>query len=249
MPAVPSFPGMNPYLESPHRWPEMHTWLIVELARAINPQLLPKYRAAVETRVYIDTTPVGIPDASIYRQESQSNLSNKKTVATVITPERVTVPMPWEVSERYLEIREVSTQKVITVIEVLSPANKRTGEGRTKYIEKRQKVLGSATHFVEIDLLRKGKPMPIECSQPADYQILVSRANERPSAERYAFNLREPVPQFLLPLTNEDAEPIVDLKSLLETVCQDTGIAIGIDYTVQPQPTLSTEDFAWVQSL
>ncbi|MEO1683927.1 MAG: DUF4058 family protein, partial [Cyanobacteria bacterium J06631_12] len=103
--------------------------------------------------------------------------------------------------------------------------------------------------FVEIDLLRKGKPMPIECSQPADYQILVSRANERPSAERYAFNLREPVPQFLLPLTNEDAEPIVDLKSLLETVCQDTGIAIGIDYTVQPQPTLSTEDFAWVQSL
>lgn len=35
----------------------------------------------------------------------------------------------------------------------------------------------------------------------------------------------------------------------LNTVCQETGIAIGIDYTIQPQPSLPTEDFAWVQFL
>lgn len=91
--------------------------------------------------------------------------------------------------------------------------------------------------------------MPIECSQPADYQILVSRAQERPSAERYGFNLREQVPQVLLSLTNEDAEPIINLKPLLDTVCQQTGIAIGLDYTAQPQPSLSAEEFSWVQSL
>lgn len=59
MMTVPSFPGMNPYLESPYRWPEIHTWLMVEIARSLNPQLLPKYRAVVETRVCIDSMPVG----------------------------------------------------------------------------------------------------------------------------------------------------------------------------------------------
>lgn len=48
------FPGMNPYLENPALWPEVHAWLIVALARTLNPILKPKYRAAVEQRVYQD---------------------------------------------------------------------------------------------------------------------------------------------------------------------------------------------------
>ena len=47
-----AFPGMNPYLENPDIWPEIHAWLIVQLARSLNPRLKPKYRAAVEQRVY-----------------------------------------------------------------------------------------------------------------------------------------------------------------------------------------------------
>lgn len=249
MSTVPPFPGMNPYLESPYRWPEIHTWLMVELARSLNPQILPKYRAAVETRVYIDSTPVGIPDASVYAQGDRTPNKTQTSVAVTTKPERVILPMPWEVSERYLEIREVATKRVLTVIEVLSPANKRGGEGRKKYLEKRQAVLSSATHFIEIDLLRKGKPMPVGGGQQADYQIIVSRAGDRPTAERYAFNLRETMPQFSLPLAKGDTEPTIDLHRALNTVCQETGIDIGIDYTTQPQPPLSTEDFTWAQSL
>jgi len=239
---------MNPYLESPYRWPEIHTSLIVEIAAALNPQLQPKYRAAVDVRVYIDDSFVGLPDATVYRQPMNAK-SGSSAVAISVKPERVTLPTACEVKERYLEIREIATKRVVTAIELLSPANKRGGEGRKKYLEKRQTVLNSSTHFVEIDLLRKGEPMPMTGGQRADYQILVSRANERPSAERYSFNLREQIPQFLVPLLAGDVDPVVDLNRLLELVCQRTAIDSAIDYSTQPQPPLSKEDFDWVKSL
>ncbi len=248
MTTVPSFPGMNPYLESPYRWPEIHTWLIVEIARSSNPQLLPKYRAAVETRVYIESISVGIPDASVY---AASDSGSKPSTALALTtkPEQVTVPMPLERRERYLEIREVATQRVLSVIEALSPSNKRSDDGRQKYLAKRQTVLSSATHLIEIDLLRTGEPMPMAGGQQTDYQVLVSRADKRPLAERYGFNLRGPLPTFSLPLEKGTDEPIIHLHQSLTNVCRETGIVIGFDYTAQPQPPLPSADFAWVQSL
>jgi len=104
MTTVPSFPGMNPYLESPHHWPEIHTWLMVEMARSLNPQLLPKYRAAVETRVYINSMPVEIPDVSVYKAGDRTNPKATTAVALTIKPEQVTLPIALEVRERYLEI-------------------------------------------------------------------------------------------------------------------------------------------------
>lgn len=246
----PLFPGMNPYLESPYRWPEIHHALISELARTLNPQITPRYRAAVETRVYIDTSLIGIPDVYVHKRAAQKNLRSS-AVAISTEPERVVIPTPCEVTEGYLEIREPVTKRVITVIKVLSPANKRLGEGRKKYLKKREAVLSSSTHFVEIDPLRKGETMPVAGGRQADYQILVSRADERPSAERYAFNLTDEMPQFLLPLeaTDNSAEPIIEMKALLNRVCQDTAVDIDIDYSVQPEPPVSSQNFEWLQSL
>ena len=46
------FPGMNPYLESPDFWPEVHHLLIGILQESLVPQLVPKYRVAIEKRIY-----------------------------------------------------------------------------------------------------------------------------------------------------------------------------------------------------
>lgn len=253
---APSFLGMNPYLENPSLWSEVHSWLIVELARrlsqpqaSLNPSLVPKYRAAVEKRVYDDALLVGIPDASIFQQNSETEPSSVVTTGVLSKPIRVTVPVTEEITERYLEIREVKTGRVVTVVEVLSPKNKRVGVGRDKYLSKRQKILNSATHFVEIDLLRTGNSMPMAEAIQSDYRILVSRANLRPEAELYPFNVREAIPQFLLPLQPPDEEPVVDLSEVLRQVYQEAALDLAIDYSVQPVPPLSESDFQWVQSL
>lgn len=243
---------MNPYSEHPALWPEIHHGAISSLMRVLNPQITPKYRAALDQRVYMDTLLVGIPESTV----TQQSLSTEALIpasalrsAVVSIPERVTVPMLEEVTERYLEIREIKTQRVITVVELLSPKNKRSGEGRKQYLRKRQSLLNSQTHLVEIDLLRAGVPMPVEGGNKSDYQILVSRAQERPGAERYPFNLQDPIPCFLLPLQPGDEEPIIDLAQLIVQASEEAAIDLAIDYTQPPTPALSAEHAAWLKNL
>jgi hypothetical protein len=53
----------------------------------------------------------------------------------------VTVPITEETQERYLEILEVGTGTVVTVVEVLSPKNKRSGFVKVKYDAKHRSGL------------------------------------------------------------------------------------------------------------
>lgn len=239
---------MNPYLENPQLWSEVHFGLISVLARTLNAVITPKYRAAVENRVYADSLLVGIPDVAVFQRSVKATESNNIT-ATLSEPIMVTVPVVEETQERFLEVREVGTAMVVTVVEVLSPKNKRVGEGKVKYDAKRQTVLNSLSHLVEIDLLRTGEPKPMAGGVTSDYRILVSRSNRRPSAELYPFNLRDPLPRFLLPLHPGDREPIVDLHSILSQAYQEAALDLAIDYTQPPIPPVSTEDLAWIQTL
>jgi hypothetical protein len=70
----------------------------------------------------------------------------------------------------------------VTVLEILSPTNKRPGRGRRIYEDTRMEVLASRTHLVEIDLVRAGEPMPITGNgRGCDYRMLVSRGDCRPN--------------------------------------------------------------------
>ena len=244
----PRFPGMNPYLENPQLWSEVHFGLIAVLARSLNAIITPKYRAAVEKRVYSDSMLVGILDVSVFQRGRESAKQNL-AMATLKEPLVVTVPMTEETQERYLKIREVGTGTVVTVVEVLSPKNKRSGEGKVKYDAKRQNVLNSSANLVEIDLLRTGEPKPIAGGVPSDYRVLVSRATRRPKAELYPFNLRDAIPCFPLPLLRGDEEPVVDLHTVLDQVYQEAALDLAIAYDQQPVTPVSDNDFAWIQML
>lgn len=248
------FPGMNPYLENPELWSEVHNRLIVAIADAIAPDLRPKYRVAIEKRTYLseieDSVLVGIPDMAVYGRRSTAN-QTRSTVALSSHTEAisVTVPLPEEVRESYLAIKEGGTGTVITVVEILSPKNKRSQEGREAYERKRQQVLASTTNLVEIDLLRSGQPMRILEEIQSDYRILISRGDRRPRASLYAFSLRDVIPSFPLPLRSGDLEPLVELQTLLNGVYERASFDIAIDYTQHPVPKLKPEDAAWADEL
>lgn len=257
------FPGMDPYLEQTIFWPEFHSRLIVAIADALAPSLLPQYYVAVETRTYLDSSNeellVGIPDAIVLSTPRPSSPTKPDTfgtgVATTAWPQSVMLPMPEEVKERYLEIRETSNHAVITVVEILSPTNKRQGEGRRIYATKRQTVLGSASHLVEIDLLRANAPMTMHLvnrKTPAadSYRILVSRSECRPRADLYEFTLREPIPKFPLPLKETEEQVLVDLQSLLNGIYARSGYDLRVDYQAPvPPPAPSPENQAWVYEI
>ncbi|MBI4769431.1 MAG: DUF4058 family protein [Chloroflexi bacterium] len=128
------FPGMDPYLEQPWLWPDVHTALIVAVRDYLAPQLRPRYRVAVDLRVYAEPEPyarpggdlLGRPDLWIAERPPESALLAPVAAAPIPLPQVVELPMPDRITERFLEVRQVETNEVITVIELLSPANKRS---------------------------------------------------------------------------------------------------------------------------
>jgi hypothetical protein len=246
---------MNPYLENPDLWPEVHHLLISLLAETLNPQLLPTYRVAIEKRVYQlsgeDALLIGIPDVAIAAAKPSAPRSAPVALAIpAAQPVAVMLPMPIEVQEGYLEVREVATQTVVTVIEVLSPANKRPGRGREAYLQKRDVVLGSHTHLVEIDLLRIGAAMPMAGAGVASaYRIVVSRQERRPHAELYPFGLTDAIPPFAVPLKPGSEEPVVQLDALLQTVIDRAGLSVVLDYQSDPTPALTPDAQTWLEEV
>lgn len=249
------FPGMNPYLEHPDRWSDFHNRLIVALADALTPKLLPNYQVVTDKRIYeiigTNSLLVGRPDVTVQRSRTPtpSTPSNVAVVPPTTQPINVILPMPEEIREAYLEVKDAATQEVVTAVEILSPTNKQ-GEGRQKYEKKRYSLFGSLTNLVEIDLLREGKPLPI-LGNPiqSNYRILVSRSNTRPTADLYPFNLPDAIPSFELPLRSKDLEPVVDLQELLNGVYERAGYDYFIDYGSEPVPPLSEADTAWMDVL
>lgn len=255
------FPGMDPYLEQPALWPDVHNGLIAELRNALVPQLRPRYYVALEERIYLavppgltfvsrpDVTVVGLPTSA----SSQAPLFDKAlTGVTTLEPVIVELPIPEPVRETYLEVRLVQTHTVITVLELLSPANKRPGEGRQQYERKRRHVLATCTHLVEIDLLRAGEPMPMSTRGPtiaSHYRLLISRAEHRPCAALVPFSVRDPLPSFRLPLQPEDDEPLVDLNHLLHRLYDRAGYDLRLDYSAATDPPLAEEEAVWADTL
>ena len=213
------FPGMNPYLEQPELWHQVHNRLIVEIADIITPNIAPKYRVSIEERVYMsvdDTLLVGIADVAV----ASSTTGNGATLTApkLAEPSNGRVPMPEGDIQRYKEVKSTQAKEVISVIELLSPKNKRSKEGRAVYENKRQKIFSSSTNLVEIDLLRLGEPLPIVGMINTGYRILVSRSYRRPDADLYTFALKEPIPVFPMPLREGELEPVEDLQLLLNEV-------------------------------
>jgi hypothetical protein len=244
------FPGMDPYLEHPNAWPNVHHRLMTAIADDLAPQLLPKYQVLIEERLYQveaqDSILVGVPDVLVQQLRPNSEASGVAVASPAAEPLSVTLTIPETVRQGYLEVREIATGQVVTVIEVLSPVNKRAGKGRLDYENKRALILSSTSNFVEIDLLRQGQPMPVQENLSRSlYRILVSATEKRPQAALYAFNLPDPIPNFPLPLRPEDSLPTLNLRLLLDGIYDRSGYGLVVDYAQPSIPPLSESDAAW----
>src|SRR5215204_6216406 len=166
------FPGMDPYLESPRIWPDVHHGLISEIRAALNPNLRPQYVCWVELRAYI----------------SEDEDPGRKALVPTLMDE--------EVEEAFLKIIHVESEELVTLIEILSPTNKIRGSaGQKSFMGKRHVVTNTEVNWVEIDLLRDGSPSvtdpPLRAS---DYRILISRADRRMRTYFWPVSVRDPLP-------------------------------------------------------
>jgi hypothetical protein len=162
----------------------------------------------------------------------------------------VEVAISDEVTENYLEVRDVETGALVTALELLSPANKLHRKHREDYERKRQRIIDSRISLIEIDLMRAGEPMPVVGSSPeSDYRILVSQGWTRPKAKLFAFGLRQPIPAVLVPLRQGEEQPEIGLNDVLHTLYERARLDLRVRYDRLPDPPLRAEDAAWVSHL
>lgn len=254
------FPGMDPYLE--RHWRDVHGKLIVYACDQLSPQLpRPLY---VRSEEYL-VVEAGEDEARRYEpdvqvRERQSNGSAFPPIASatlaVTVAEPVIIPLPNEsTTQRSVRIYDsASGNKLVTAIELLSPANKIGRFGRRQYRQKQRGFLEASVNLVEIDLVRVGShvlappllSMPPECRRP--YRISVVRGGQD-CAEVYRVSLRQRLPAIRIPLRQADPDAVLDLQPLLDHCYAVGRYEDGIDYREGPVPPLRGEDTAWVDEL
>jgi hypothetical protein len=249
---------MDPFIES-QEWSDFHGRLNAQIADELQERLRPTYVVRIERRVYVENPreegfepQVRIADVALTPANvaGPRHPSSADSVAT-LEPVACEMAVSEEQRETYLEIRDVEHRRVITVIETLSPANKReNGDGWHEYLKKRNQVLHSRSHFVELDLLRGGARMPIvpRPQRPVgDYRAMVSRANRRPRVAVYAWPLLHPLPKIAIPLIAPDEQIDLDLQRVFQTVYDRAAYELSLDYTADLAPLLPDEIKSWLQ--
>ena len=171
-----------------------------------------------------------------------------KGAAVLEAPTYVVLPELDIERESFLEVRDRQSRELVTVVEVLSPTNKRPGDHRGQYLNKRADLLQSPVHLVEIDLLRGGPPLPPTDRPGGSYSVLVSRAQTRPRAGFWPFGLRDPLPTVPVPLKGADADARLDLRAILDRVYDESGYGYFL-YDHEPDPALNDDDANWARSL
>ncbi len=249
------FPGMDPWLEESDVFPSVHSGLIFLMREALNRSLPPGYAAASNNRVWIDPESYRDPDVSVYGQDRPPETGGgTATLSGLVAIGRVLMTDPWE--EPYLEIRSDRGKRLVTAVEVLSPSNKRAGEGRRLYQQKQQECRLGGVHLVEIDLLRAGLPTTFsprglleQKAGPFDYHVSVRRASLRDELFGAAIRLADRLPAFSVPLDPGVPAVTVDLQAAFDRCYDGSRYPELVDYTRPPDPPLTPEQQAWADEL
>jgi hypothetical protein len=252
------FPGMDPWLEQ--HWGDVHSSFVVYARDQINEQLPADLQARVEESIAIDTgdqeSRVVYPDVRVVEEATVFDEGTESGAVAVAIAEPVVVPVPDEPQTiRHIEIVDGSSgNRVVTAIELLSPANKVSDDGRQAYRQKQREYLAALVNLVEIDLIRAGKfvlavpqsHLGKRCQTP--YRICVRRVTRPDVALIYPVSLREPLPNIRIPLRPRDRAIVLQLQPVLDE-CYRRGRYHLLDYRKPLDPPLSADDQAWVDQL
>jgi hypothetical protein len=213
---------MDPYLEDEVLWPVFHHQLVMCLYQILLPGLVDRYRARVGQRHY--TTEQAL-FTSVVREEHH---------------------------EDYIEIRQRTDGRLVTLIDVVSPANKVTTSGRTAYLDKRKEGRTANANLVELDLVLQGQPT-LEYSREGlpdwDYAVTVTRSTQPEKYEIYTATLQKRLPRFRLPLAADDRDTVLDLHTAFTRCYDQGGFAARIDYAKDPPTPLVAEDKKWLDEV
>jgi hypothetical protein len=249
------FPGIDPYVEASGAWPDFHVTFMGAWREAISAKLPNDYVARLEERVTIieheESRPLRRgPDITISQSPTQERRADTGAATldeVSIEPEPSRISIEEEVRQTYIQIVRLPDRRLVSVLELLSPANK-SGDGRSQYLAKRQQIMLSDAHLVELDLLIAGKRLPLDIPvRQAHFYSVISRAGQRPACEVYPWDLANPMPSLPVPLADPDPDIVIRLAEVLAVTYQRGEYNKTIDYQAPLALPLSADDQSWTK--
>lgn len=267
------FPGMDPYLEDPAIWPDLHNRLAYTLSEVLNQSLPAPYYARLESRPEVGLMEGPprriIPDVSVQRggpAPGNMDLPEAGGVAVAEPRARASTSLRIRLDDepirhQYVVICDSKRGgALVTLIEIVSPSNKQPGHDRLAYQRKQQEVLASEANLIEIDLHGGGRPVVggdklwnvlAGSERLRRYVVAVSRSWQRdfePEFELYLFGLAEPLPCIQLPLREHEDEPLLDLQVVFQRAYDAGPYRRGaVDYAGPPVLGLDDNEQDWVR--
>jgi hypothetical protein len=248
---------MDPYIEHAEVWSDFHGALAEVIRSDLNQTIRPNYVARMTPRTTYETIEIEErrhmrPDIGVWQPQPASGGIAVANSGIPAAPVISLVLAELPVRLYTVEIHQVETMRLVTAIEILSPVNKKPGqEAYDEYLRKRQELLRSAAHLIEIDLLRIGKRPPLERPVPAaPYYVTLSRANRRPYVEVWPIQFADTLPVLPVPLLEPDPDVPLDLGKAVAACYERGGYDVIINYTRDvPAPKLAKEDELWLDQL
>jgi hypothetical protein len=249
---------MDPFIEASGLWEDFHEKLVGEIERDLSARLPDRYVVRLAKRAYIELLDPEnasrwmIPDVGIARRKrGRVRLAAAKKrradvgagTAVLDQPVVMHALVETEFHEAYVEIYETgAARRLVTSLEVLSPANKRRDTvGWSQYLKKRQVFLQGAANFIEIDLLRGGDRMPMQDDWPdSPYYVLVARKHEAGQCRAWPAYSVSPIPRIPVPLLPTDSDIPLELQPLVAAVYARS--RYDLDYRQATSLKLTTEE-------
>jgi len=248
------FPGMDPYLEADGVWPGFHHNLSSAIQTQLIPALRPNYHANVEITIIYDFW----PDNKSYAMQPNVAITNEawypqRGVAVAIAPAPIVQATIPAIEVKLLAVHIYTTQdrQLVTSIEIHSPANKVSqGKSFSQYLRKRRRLLNSAVHLLELDLLRAGSRIIMGSNLPeAPYFAALSRAKKPRRVEIWPMFLGQPLPVLPVPLLDPDPDIPLDLNAAIATVYDNGGYDYILNYQPPPPPPLTETERALIKKI
>ena len=255
------FPGMDPYIEACGLWEDFHDDLITQIKSALAKALPSGYVARMRKRCYVEFVEADgkkrrpfVPDVGVTTAIPKGRAPKARAGGATAVGLREPVAMrafpDEEFQEKFLDIYELRPERrLVTSIEVLSPANKRVDSvGWRKYQRKRKALLLGRASLVEIDLLRGGSRFPMLDPWPdSPYTVLVCRDDDAPHCRVWPASYDWPLPSIPVPLSSPHPDVLLELQPLIDDVYQRSHYAEEIDYAKKLKPALTADEAKLVQ--
>jgi Protein of unknown function (DUF4058) len=246
------FPGVDPYIESSGMWGDFHGAMLSVMRADLNSNLPRGYAASIELYVWAGekesrrSSAFAKPDVRT-RQEEEIDAGGT-AMATIAAPSTILLPRRVHKRRKYLKIVDIHSKQIVTIIELLSQSNKKIGDDRIHYLQKRDEYLANGLNFVEIDLLQAGRRPPLGKNQLGltDFYVLVSRSWRFPEAGIWTFGLRDQLPEIPVPVTEEVGDTPLHLRLCMDRSYDEGRYSTSLPYDEPLKPRPHSRDRDWI---